>query len=498
MADDSWTNFTLSADDGPPILKDRINNRVHLVEKSPLEIYKLFIPDEIIDLLVVETNRFAQSFMENNKISKKSRTKKWVDTDAEEMKKFIGIQLLLGLVHFPKIFLYWSNDEMYGNEMIKKTMTRDRYLLLMKFWHFCNNDEDPKTNRLFKIQELLNIFNLNCASAVTPGTKIVIDESMVPWRGRLVFRVYNKSKSNPYGVKLYKVCTTSGYTLKIDIYGGKKMHDVKEDIGKTHSLVLKLLNGYLNQNRILYCDNFYNSIPLAEDLLNRNTYVCGTLRKDRVGIPYQILSQKLQRGEIVAYSRENIKLIKWKDKRDVLMITTEKEHDILLYDSGKRNKKGEMTKKPKVILDYNEAKKGVDLSDQMASYYDSRRKTIKWYKKIALELITGTGVVNAWVVYNDLNNKKMHILDFTESIIKDLLNNHNDDLPQNKGRRSKHTLVKGDRRRRCVGCYDNIRKFGKKPRSASRMAPRVSTYCEKCENQPALCLSCFNQCHKNC
>lgn len=47
------------------------------------------------------------------------------------------------------------------------------------------------------------------------------------------------------------------------------------------------------------------------------------------------------------------------------------------------------------IMFYEFSKKGVDVSDQMASYNTALRKTNKWYMKIAMELITGTALLNS-------------------------------------------------------------------------------------------------------
>lgn len=52
------------------------------------------------------------------------------------------------------------------------------------------------------------------------------------------------------------------------------------------------------------------------------------------------------------------------------------------------------TEKPVAIVEYNRAKSSIDLSDQMASYNTALRKTIKWYRKIAIEILFGTSIVN--------------------------------------------------------------------------------------------------------
>ena len=70
-------------------------------------------------------------------------------------------------------------------------------------------------------------------------------------------------------------------------------------------------------------DNFYNSIPLAEYLLNKQTDVYRAHRKNQKDIPYDILKNKLKKDAVIGLEKSgNIKVIKWKNKRDVLMIST--------------------------------------------------------------------------------------------------------------------------------------------------------------------------------
>ena len=93
--------------------------------------------------------------------------------------------------------------------------------------------------------------------------------------------------------------------------------------------------------------------------------------------------------------------IKWMDKRPVLMMTSKPEHfDVLIAT-------GEDVLKPQAVLDYNAAKKGVDVSDQMSAYYTCVRKTVKWYRKVFFEIILGTAIVNSWYVHCKLSGRKM-------------------------------------------------------------------------------------------
>nr|XP_012549606.2 piggyBac transposable element-derived protein 4-like [Bombyx mori] len=297
----------------------------------------------------------------------------------------------------------------YRNEYIVSVITRDRFLLLLKlkFWHFCDDSSAiHNSNKLTKIHDLANMLNSRFQEVLTPGKFVVIDESMIPWRGRLKLKQYIKNKSHKYGVKIYKLCTPEGYTYNSIIYSGKGENGREQNHGKV--TVLKLIQGLENKCRIVIADNFYSSIELAEEILSHKTRYCGTLRSNRRGLLKAIVSLKLKKGEIKgAMNKNGVKIIKWVDKRQLLMISTVKEDEDVLVNTGKKNKKtNENIKKPTCVLTYNNNKKGVDFSDQMSLYYSSTLKRgLKWFRKVGMEYLFGMALVNAWITYNMKNDK---------------------------------------------------------------------------------------------
>ncbi|VVC87030.1 unnamed protein product [Leptidea sinapis] len=70
-------------------------------------------------------------------------------------------------------------------------------------------------------------------------------------------------------------------------------------------------------------DSYYTSIPLAEFLLSRGTDLYGTVGRNRRGLPKDVVDAKLNPGEIASKQKdENITVLKWRDKRDVCMLST--------------------------------------------------------------------------------------------------------------------------------------------------------------------------------
>ena len=166
-----------------------------------------------------ETNRYAQQFISTHELRRRWLMRKWKDTNAKQIEKFFEIIIIMGIVQLPQLRLYWSKDPMCRNELIVRSMTRNRFDLLLKCLHFCNNaDINDNTKKLFKVEKVMNLAIAQFIQAANPGKDVVIDETMIPWRGRLSFRQYIPGKAHKYGVKLYKLCTVEGYTWNLKVY----------------------------------------------------------------------------------------------------------------------------------------------------------------------------------------------------------------------------------------------------------------------------------------
>lgn len=77
----------------------------------------------------------------------------------------------------------------------------------------------------------------------------MVDETMVPFRGRLIFRQYNPGKAAKYGIKLYKLCATNGYTFSPSVYTGKSLSTDKT-IGAAEKVCRDLGKDLFDQGRI--------------------------------------------------------------------------------------------------------------------------------------------------------------------------------------------------------------------------------------------------------
>ena len=144
----------------------------------------------------------------------------------------------------PEIDYYWSKSKLFGSEVIQNAMSRDRFELLLKFFHFSNNQEEhADQNRLFKLRPLLDLLRARFKSIYVPGSVISIDEIMVSWKGRLLFKQYIPGKAHKYGVKIYKLAATNGYTWNFMVYTGEQ--DSTAGAGHANSVVVNQTDGLL-------------------------------------------------------------------------------------------------------------------------------------------------------------------------------------------------------------------------------------------------------------
>lgn len=85
---------------------------------------------------------------------------------------------------------------------------------------------------------------------------------------------------------------------------------------------MNLAEPVLDFGHKLFVDNWYNSPGLCQRLMTRNTHCIGTVNLERVNMPEDFDSVQLEMGEAVRRSKDGILAIKWKDRKDVHVLST--------------------------------------------------------------------------------------------------------------------------------------------------------------------------------
>jgi hypothetical protein len=135
------------------------------------------------------------------KINKKwktlPKTLKWSNITPEEMKKFMGLIVLMGKVRKESVRDYWSTDPTIFTPIFPQTRSRNHFESIWQAWNFRDNSQQTKdSGRLFKIFPVYEYFVQKFRSVYSPKQELSLDEAMIPWRGRLTFRTYNPGEKN--------------------------------------------------------------------------------------------------------------------------------------------------------------------------------------------------------------------------------------------------------------------------------------------------------------
>lgn len=98
--------------------------------------------------------------------------------------------------------------------------------------------------------------------------------------------------------------------------------------------------------------------------------------------------------------KNGIAVYNWKDKRDVMMLSTMSDNGF--GDTGKVDRTTkEKILKPNCVIDYNTHIGGVDLCDSVIRAYPCMKKSVKWYKKVFLHMLDIV-MYNSCVVHKKL------------------------------------------------------------------------------------------------
>lgn len=381
-----------------PFLNTSAINKHFHDDRGILQYFNFFFDDELVDVITVETNRYAQQCL----VSKSAEIKrKWHDTTSDEIRVFFAIILAQSIIRKPDEKLYWTKNKILHTSFFRETMPSQRFLKIKQYLHFSNNEEfdaathpSPKLYKLWPIyQNLVQKFK----SVYTPEKNIAIDESLLLYKGRLGWIQYIPMKRARFGIKTYLLCESStGYVYNFIIYTGKEtlLDEEYKALPISSQVVMTLVKTLLNKGYTLTTDNFYTSPQLADILVANKTDIYGTVRLNRKEMPPAIKDVKLKKGEVVAFRRGKVMTLRWKDKKDVTLLST--IHNAKMLQITKRDK---VKEKPAVVHDYNDTMGGVDRVDQMlASYPLPRKRGKKYYRKIFFHLLD-LAIFNSMVLY---------------------------------------------------------------------------------------------------
>ncbi|KAG5881805.1 hypothetical protein JTB14_004104 [Gonioctena quinquepunctata] len=113
--------------------------------RTPVVIFEMFWGDDVVEYLVQETRKYALF---------KNATHP--NITAEELKCALAILILSGYDVKPVRRYYWDSKPHMGNEMIKKSMRKNRFEQMMQFLHVADNNNPDMNDEGWKIRPLMD------------------------------------------------------------------------------------------------------------------------------------------------------------------------------------------------------------------------------------------------------------------------------------------------------------------------------------------------------
>lgn len=298
-------------------------------DASILQYFENFFNDEVVNIICNETNRYASEYIRTHR-----KAKPFAHLTSNELKVFLGLVILQGVVKKPEMEQYWSKNPIIMTPFFLQAMSFRRFKQIKQFLHFSNNAEynpqthpNPKLNKIWPILEKLNsLFQ----KSLTPDRDVTIDESLLLFKGRLSWMQYIPLKRARFGIKSYMLCESkSGYLWRIIIYTGKGTicNIDGQQLAFSTKIVLSLMEELLGKGYCLTVDNFYTSPELADILISQHTDVYGTVKLSRKEIPNELKKKelkkrKVKKGDIVGFQRGKVTVMAWKDKKIVSLLST--------------------------------------------------------------------------------------------------------------------------------------------------------------------------------
>jgi len=409
---------------------------------TPLEYFRLFIDQPIIENLVYQTNLYSVQ-----------KSGKNIDTNVNEMEQFLGIHILSGIVRVPQYRMYWARESRYNT--IADTMSRNRFDKLRSYFHVNDNSTAAERgnvlyDKLHKVRPFITSIqkNLNNIEAEEYNS---IDEFIIPFKGRSSLKQYIKNKPHKWGIKVFGRAGSSGIIYAFEIYIGKGTVIIESELGISGDIVLRLIEDLENhQNYKIFTDNWFTSYALLSKLKEKGFHASGTVRINRMpGCILEGDKSLSNRGrgsyDVKTEENQNISVVKWYDNKYVHVASTNKGLQPIDYVKRwcAKEKKYIEVPRPAAIKGYNQNMGGVDLHDMLVELYRIDIRPKRYYIRIIFHLIDMC-IVNAWLIYRrhcrQKNVKHITLLNFRAQIGHGLLK-ANKTIKRKRGRPSEETVV---------------------------------------------------------
>ena len=339
--------------------------------RKPVEWFRLFLDAAAMATMVEATNRrltvLREERVQAGEAAAADDRRVRIDlisemrnTSEPELLSFIGILLVMGVVHMENVENYWDLE--WGYKPVFEGWPRRRWQALMAALSVgdhaaarggdedeparagdADNSTDPEMDssadhvddapvsasaaaasaaaasaeaaspyeqsprdperRFAGLRSFVDRMNANFARAIgDPGPELCIDERMIRARHQHPAIQLMPKKPIKLGFKSFLLACCDGYVLSSALYPGKA--GASPEAGLTANVVLRLMLPYRGRWWRVVTDQWYTGVELALALYQMQITTVGTIRADRKLVPSQLRTGKA--GEIKVLQHRTI------------------------------------------------------------------------------------------------------------------------------------------------------------------------------------------------
>jgi len=372
--------------------------------ETPFQYFTRYFDTKLMNHITHQTNVYAAQKDPNTTFT----------TNEEEMMTFVAILIYMGLVPLSAVKDYWAMETRVPQ--VANLMSSDRFKLLKRVVHFCDNSEIAGTGDLFfKVRPLFS--SLATAFLLVPQTpKQSVDEVMVSYKGKTTgdLKQYIQNKTHQLGFKLIARASEDGFIHDMVLYQGKTTlegHDVcltpeQRALGASSQIVSVLASSMsYPTTTAIFADHFFSSLELVRYLRDQDCRYTGTARGGRIGRPPLKAVKELEKKTVprgtcdYVTSDDGILAVRWKDNQTVTLLSTDVGVEPMSSVVGRCRETETKTPVscPAVVRRYNANMAGIDKSDALLRLYSTPMKSRRWYM-VLFAFCIDVSLTNAWLL----------------------------------------------------------------------------------------------------
>ena len=152
--------------------------------KSPYDAWRLFLPDEFIEVVLEQSRIYAHQ---------EGFGRKAAEMTKDNLLCVLAVMLLSGYNILPDKRMYWERQPDCYNELVADNIRRDTFTSVLQCLHFTNNTLTTE-DRFYKVRPLFESLNKQSLKYLPTPRNLSVDETMIPYYGSHGDKQYIRNK----------------------------------------------------------------------------------------------------------------------------------------------------------------------------------------------------------------------------------------------------------------------------------------------------------------